>query len=292
MREKTKGVLALLGIAFVWSLMAMLPRYLSTSLPLFQQVYLRFVMAALLIALVFSKQIKWALLASGSIKDYWPIFLRTLFYYYLGVTLYTQAVIVTKISNASFIGALPLMAILGFILFKEKVTAGKVGLIILSFIGALIISVQDYSQAFVFGWGELVALASAFFCSLGMLARKWETKKFNNASSSFLVMVLASLMVFITSLLVGEGLPSRVPNGTIAALFLGGLFNTALVNLMTFGMRRVEGVLASNLLQLEVPLTVILALFFYREIPAVKDLFGGGLIFTAAYWMNRLEAKA
>ena len=291
MTEKTKGVLALLGIALVWSLMAMLPRYLSTALPLFQQVYLRFFCAAVFIAIIFRKQINFRQIFSGSAKDYWPIFLRTLLYYYLGVTLYTQAVIVTKISNASFIGALPLMAVLGFILFKEKVTASKVWLIILSFFGALIISVQDYSRAFVFGWGELIALTSAFFISWGMLVRKWETKKFNNAGSSFLVMALATIMVFMTSLFTGEALPSRIPNGTIAALLLGGLFNTVLVILMTFGMRRVKGVLASNLLQLEVPLTVLLALFFYQEIPMFKDLFGGSLIFTAAFLMNRLEAK-
>ena len=108
---------------------------------------------------------------------------------------------------------------------------------------------------------------------------------------SFLVMALATIMVFMTSLFTGEALPSRIPNGTIAALLLGGLFNTVLVILMTFGMRRVKGVLASNLLQLEVPLTVLLALFFYQEIPMFKDLFGGSLIFTAAFLMNRLEAK-
>ena len=291
MAEKNKGLVALIGIAFIWSLMAMLPRYLSTTLPLFQQVYLRFFCAAIFIAIIFRKQIDFRQIFSGSIKDYWPIFLRTLFYYYLGVTLYTQAVIVTKISNASFIGALPLMAVLGFILFKEKVTANKVWLIILSFIGALVISVQDFSHMFVFGWGELIALASAFFCSLGMLARKWETKKFNNAGSSFLVMMSATIMVFITSLLAGEAVPVRIPNGTIMALLLGGLFNTALVNLMSYGMRRVKGVLASNLLQLEVPLTVLLALGFYQEMPMLKDLFGGSLIFAAAFLMNRLEAK-
>mgnify|MGYP001607942468 FL=1 len=292
MTEKTKGLMALIGIAFVWSLMAMLPRYLSISLPLFQQVYLRFLCASVFIALVFRKQINVQQIFSGSGKDYWPIFLRTLFYYYLGVTLYTQAVIVTKISNASFIGALPLMAVLGFILFKEKVTANKIFLVVLSFIGALLISVKDFSQFFVFGWGELIAFASAFFCSLGMLSRKWETKKFNNATSSFLVMTTATILVFLTSIFIGEKINfSALSGGTIMALLFAGLLNAVLVNLMSYGMKRVQGVLASNLLQLEVPLTVLLAIFFYQEIPMIKDLFGGGVIFVRAYLMNRLEGK-
>lgn len=291
MTEKTKGATALIGIAFTWSLMAMLPRYLSISLPLFQQVYLRFFCAVVFIGLVFRKSINLRQILSGSIKDYWPIFLRTLFYYYLGVTLYTQAVIVTKISNASFIGALPLMAILGFLIFKEKVTVNKIILLTLSFIGAFIISVTDFSRAFKFGVGELIALASAFFCSLGMLARKWETKKFNNATSSFLVMIMGTILVFITSVLTGESLElPLLTRNTVTALVFAGLLNAALVNLMSYGMKRVAGVLASNVLQLEVPLTVLLAMFFYREVPALKDLAGGILIFIAAYGMNRLES--
>ncbi len=291
MTEKNKGVVALIGIAFVWSLMAMLPRYLSTSLPLFQQVYLRFLMGSIFIALVFRKSINYQQILSGKFKDYWPIFLRALFYYYFGVTLYTQAVITTKISNVSFIGALPIMAVLGFVIFKEKATLNKIILVLVSFVGAFIISVKDYSNLLVFGWGELIALLSALFVSLGMLARKWETKKFNNATSSFLVMALSTIMVFFTSLFVGEKLPSQINNGTIIVLVLGGLLNAILVNLITYGMSRVKGVLASNLLQLELPTTVILAMLFYQETPLVKDLFGGSLIFISAYLMNVLEVK-
>lgn len=292
MTEKSKGVLAVLGIAFLWSLLALLPRYLSTSLEIFQQTYLRFVFASVFIWLLFRRRISFQKIFSLGRRDWWPIFWRSVFYYLLGVSLFTKAIVITKISNVSFIGALPLTAIIGLAFFKEKISRQQAGLIVLSFFGALIISVQDWAKIWVFGFGEVLAFLSAFCVSLGMLIRKWETNKLNNMETSWLVMSLAAIMVFLVSLISGEGLPvNNWSVGVLGALILGGLFNAALVNLITYGISRVSAILANNLFQLEAPLTMIMAILVFREFPSLKEFTGAGIIFLSAYLMNRLEAK-
>ena len=258
MTEKNKGVLALLGLALVWSMLALLPRYLATSFALFQQIYLRFIFGFTFTALIFYRRINYRKILTSSGRDLLPIIFRSISYYLLGVSLFTWAILNTKISNVSFIGALPFTAILGFILFKEKLTLSKFILVLAAFAGAVLLSVKDWSQIFSsFGWGELAALVSAGFISLGMLVRKWETKRLNTVEASIVVIFIAALLLFITSLATGEGLPlSDWNRGVIAALVLAGLLNVAVVVLVTYGFSRVKAVLSSNLLQLESPLTV------------------------------------
>lgn len=293
MTEKNKGVLALTALAFVWAIQGLLPRYLSTSLQLFQQVYLRFALGAVFTAIIFYRQINFAKIFSVGWRDWWPLIGRAASYYLLGVTLFTQSVLLTKLSNVSFINALPLTALIGWLVFKEKVNLKKFGLVILAFIGAALIMVKNLSSLSGFGWGELLAFISLIFVSLGMLIRKWEREVFNTYESSFLVILLAAILVFIAALFKGETLLITTWNsGMMLVLFFAGLFNAAIVILVTYGFSRIEGVLAGNLLQLEVPLTVFLAYLFYHETPILKDAIGGTLIILSAYLMNRLEAES
>lgn len=293
MTEKNKGALALVGLALVWSLQGVLPRYLSTSLQLFQQVYLRFALASVFTAIIFRRRISYTKILSAQWRDWWPILARAGSYYLLGVTLFTQSVLLTKLSNVSFINALPLTAILGWLIFKEQFNFKKLVLVILAFFGAVLIMVKDLSTLSGFGLGELLAFISLVFISLGMLIRKWESQRFNTVEASFLVISLAAVVVFIAALFKGETVSlSSWNSGVILALVLAGLFNVAIVTLITYGFRRVGAVLAGNLLQIEVPLTVGLAFLFYREIPILKDAIGGIIIILSVYLMNRLDAKS
>ncbi|MDZ4228637.1 MAG: DMT family transporter, partial [Patescibacteria group bacterium] len=270
MTEKSKGVLALIALTFVWSLQGMLPRYLSISLPLFQQVYLRFVLGAVFIAVIFHRQINWKRTLVISWRDLWPMLARVISYYLLGVTLFTKAIILTTISNVSFINALPFTALLGWLIFREKFNLKKLALVILAFIGAILILVKDWSTISSFGLGELLALISAFFVALGMLFRKWETPRLNTIESSLVVLFFAAVFVFFAAIISGEGLPAiHWHQGLTLALIAAGLFNAAIVSLITYGFSRVKAVLANNLLQLEVPLTVFLAFLIYHEIPVL-----------------------
>ena len=79
--------------------------------------------------------------------------------------------------------------------------------------------------------------------------------------------------------------------GILAAVLGAGLFNVFNIYLTNYGFQKVEAVLASNILTLEAFFAVILGFIFYREVPLIKDLFGGIVIISSVIAMNKLKAK-
>lgn len=289
---RRKGVLAILSLAVVYGILPLLPRYLSTSFLLFQQVYLRMLAGFVLSFLFFYKRIDFKKLKKISTKEWGLLALRALVYYLLGVVLYTQALLLTKIGNVAFIQAIPMTAILGFIILRERPTLKKILLVFLSFIGVLIISAKDFSNIFALGKGELVALLSLFFVSLGLISRKWQSKMFNDSEVATFMLFFATIFIFMGSIIKGEGLPlSNWHLGVVLALLLGGLLNVGVSFLMNYGFARISAVLASNIIALDPLFASIFAFLIFREMLITREILGGIIIIFSAVSMNWLEAK-
>src|SRR5690348_7637435 len=135
--DHQKGILALILLALVFASMGLFARYLATGFLLFQQVYLRMFAACVIGFFALRSQMNISKFMKIPTKDWVVIVLRGVSYALFGIVLFSQAIILTKYSNVSFIGALPTTAILGFILLHEKITAKKVGLVLLACVGAV-----------------------------------------------------------------------------------------------------------------------------------------------------------
>lgn len=290
--EHQKGVLALILLSLVFASMGLFARYLSTGFLLFQQVYLRMLVAFIVGYLVFRKQVDISKYRNLPVKDWLIIVLRAVSYSLFGIILFTQAILLTKYSNVSFIGSLPMTAVLGFILLHEKLSFQKLALILLAFAGVLLISVQDYANIFNWGKGELLTLISTVFFSLSYIARKWQSSLLNNKELTVINFLVAFLVVFLVSVIKGDGLPvSGWHWGLLFAVVGAGIFNIANVFLTNYGFQKVEAVLASNILTLESVFAVVLGFLFYKEVPVAKELLGGIVITLGVIGMNKLEAK-
>lgn len=290
--NREKGVLALALLALVFASMGLFARYLSTSFSTYQQVYLRLTAAFVLSFLAFRTQIDWRKFKKVSKKDWGIILLRAISYSLFGIVLFTQAILITKYSNVSFISSLPMTAVLGFILIGETFNFKKAFWVLIAFIGVVLISIKDYSHLFVWGHGEILTLISTVFFSLSYVARKWQSDFLNNKELTVVNFIFASLAVFLVSVFQGEGLPMFGWSwGILAAVLGAGLFNVFNIYLTNYGFQKVEAVLASNILTLEAFFAVILGFIFYREVPLIKDLFGGIVIISSVIAMNKLEAK-
>jgi drug/metabolite transporter (DMT)-like permease len=287
-----KGVFALVLLSFVFASMGLFARYLSTGFVLFQQVYLR-VLAAFFLGLVFfKKDLNVGKLKRISKKEWGLLLFRSASSYLFGVTLFTQAIIMTKYSNVSFIGALPMVAILGALLLKEKLTFKKFLLILTAFSGVILIAVKDYFHLLVWGKGEVIALLATFVFSLSYVTRKWHSNLLNNKEITQITFFLSFIMLFVTSLIKGDGLPvSGWQIGLLLAVLGAGLFNIINMFLTNYGFQKVEAILASNILTLESVFAVILGLFFYKEVPIVKEFLGGTIIILSVIGMNKVEAQ-
>lgn len=288
--ELQKGTIAIVLVSIIYGMLPLVPRYLSTSFEMFQQIYLRLFSAFLLVYIIFHKTINLRKIIRLSIKDKGWVFLRAFLYYFLGVGLYTYAILNTKISNVAFIGSIPTTAVLGFIFLRERITLSKVLLVLLSAFGVAVISVKEIGGVFNIGIGEIAALLSALSLSFGLITRKWHKSTLNDQEIALLMLLSASIQFLIASVFLGEGYPvSGWSNGIIFVVFLGGLMNAGLSFFMNYGLARVEAVFASNLISLDAIFATLFALILFREFPTSKELFGGILIIASAVLLHRHE---
>ncbi len=287
--NKQKGILALVGLAFTYASFGFFTRYLSLSFGFFQQLYLRIFAGLIIGFFIFGKNISFSKLKKITLNEWLLLIFRGASYYLLGAALFNKAVLLTKISTVAFIGSIPMTAILGFLILREKVTRQKIIYIIVSFIGVVAISINNFSD-FSLGLGEVFALMSCFFAALSIVFRKYQTKLLNNVEITQILLFFAFIFIFIASLLWQEGLPINNWNGSVfLIILLSGLANVLMIFFTNYGFEHVKTSIASNILTLEMFFAVLIGLLFYREIPTLKEIIGGILILFSVIQMNKLK---
>lgn len=291
--ERNKGIIALLLLAFVFASMGLFVRYLQNDFTIIQQTYLRIFAAFILGIVLFYKDLNFNKLKKIPSKEWFILFIRSVTLYCIAVTLLSYAYTTTKYSNVSFIGALPIVELFGFILLKEKFTLQKALYVALGFVGVLLIAVQDYSNIFNWGQGEIFALVASVSFAISYIARKWQSDLLNNKEIAVIIFFISTLLLIPTSFLLGEGMPNitALPYISMFVLIIAGLFNVINLFLTNYGFQKIEAVLAGNLLMLEVVFAVALGFMFYGEIPLFKELLGGLLVVISAYQMNKLSSS-
>lgn len=288
--DKQKGILALVGLAIVYASMGIFVRYLSLSFAFFQQIYLRLFTAVVIGFLIYNRSLNYQKLKKIKPEEWLLLIFRATTYYLLGLALYTKSILLTKISTVSFIGSIPMTAILGMLLYREKITYKKVAFLLLSFIGVVIISVKDFSSIFDWRLGELLTLISVIFTSLSIVLRKNQSKLLSNNEMSQIIITIAFIMLFFTSFFAKESLPlTGWSTGSMLIVIIAGLANTIMIFLTNYGFEKIQTVIAANILTLEMFFAVLIGLMFYREIPSLKEIFGGVLISFSVIQMNKLE---
>ena len=287
--ERDRGIIALILNATIVSLMGVYIRYLNEGFSVLQQVYLRIFLAFLFGLLLFYKDLDFLKLRKISRNEWLLLVFRSICLYLIGVTYFTKAVILTKLSNVLFIQAFPITAILGFIILKERFTLEKTLLIIISFLGIVLVSVKDYSGILTMGRGEVLALFSIIAISITYVTRKMHSGLLNDKEITLIMFLIAFISVFLLSVFTGEDLMSiKMSMNLFLLLIIAGFSNTLLIFLLNFGFKRVQAVLANTILNLEALFGIFVGFFFLKELIAVKELFGGVLIVVSAVVMNQL----
>jgi len=289
--DRKKGILALIFVSLFFASMGIFARYLQFDFTILQQTYLRVFAALLLTIIFFYKDIHFQKFIHLSLKEWALLFFRAITWYVIGVTFLSQAFITTVYSNVAFIESLPLTAIFGFLLLREKITFKKTLYVAIGFLGVVIIAVKDYSHLFTWGAGEIFALLSTISFAINYVSRKWQGEMLNNKEIAAGMFFISSILLIITSFFFGEKLPSigSFSPYMILIIVLAGAFNVMNVVLINFGFQKVEAVIAGNILMLEVIFALAIGFLFFDEIPLLKDIAGGVLILFSAYLMNKVS---
>ncbi|HNT29633.1 MAG TPA: DMT family transporter [bacterium] len=286
------GIIALAIAPIIQASMGIWARYLDNHFLLFQQVYLRMIVACILSTIVFHRQISWKNIRESPRRDKALILFRASASYLIGIPLFTLAVNLAKLSNIAFIDALPMTALLGIIILRERLTLRHVGFLVTAFLGVLLISLKDPLDLTSWGLGELLELISLVFFGLGYISRKWLSPRLNNYELTAAGFLTGIPLVFTASLLAGEGLPSVSWSMPIVGIILiAGACNVAITFLSNVGFQHVPAVLGSTLLNTLPLYALIYSYLLYTEIPNTRELTGGMIILISAYGMTRLVNK-
>ncbi|MBI5452270.1 DMT family transporter [Candidatus Gottesmanbacteria bacterium] len=288
--ERTKGVLALVILAAVYGGVGVVTRYLNQYFPILQQLYLRLFIALILGLILFRKKLSLARLTKISGKEWLLILSRTFGTFVIASPLWVAGANIAKLANVGFIDSLPLTAAISLILGLEKFTAKKGLLVLLSFIGVVILSVKDFGNFSSFGLGEFLILLSGFFFAYRNFSRRWHSKLLNDAEITMLMLALGLLMVFLTSIFLGEKAAVSSWNGELLfMLIIGGSIMIANIFLTNYGFARVSPVLGNNVVNMEAAFAILFGFLFYGEVMNLRELLGGLLIVASVVRMNRLK---
>lgn len=287
--DQWRGILSLIALAFGFGVIAITSRYLSSHFTLFQQLYLSLGVAFIVSLFIFEKTLTIKKLKNISQKDWLIMLFRVVIGYLLGASLYRESLILTKISNVTFIQSIPFGAVYGWLIFKEKFTFPKLFLLSIGYVGVILIAIKDSSVGFRFGTGEVLSFISTALFALSYVSRKWQSDILSNQEITQILLFMGTIVIFLVSFLNGEKLPVIPLQGILLiSLFFTGFFNAINIFLINYGFKNVKVILASNILTLESVFALFLAFVFYRELPNLKELVGGVLILGSVIQMNRL----
>lgn len=270
--------------------MGVFARYLGTSFDLFEQTYLRIGVAFVLGLVLFARSITFKKLRILPRKDLLVLFFRAICLY-TGVVLFTEGLLHTKLGNASFVAALPLLPVFGYFLLKEKIKIRTILYILVGFVGIVLIGVQDFTQL-SFGYGELMALLSVIAFDLSYVGRRWHSDHLNDKESAVVMFAIGAIFLFISSIIAGESLPmgSEFTPWIIGTLIVAALFNVLNLYLTNYGFRRVKVAVAGNILTLETVIALTYSVFLFHEVPVVRELIGSALVLWSVWEVNKTES--
>ena len=281
--------LSLIVLAWVFASMAIPIRYLDSEFSIITQTFFRILIAFLMSYCFFKKAIRMNIIKIIPRKEWVILSVRAVLTYCLGVTLFSYAVVETKISNASFIQALPWVAIFWWTLLKEKFSKEDGFFVFLACLGSLLIGIKDLRELGSFGKGEIFAVFASIAFSLSYIMRRWQWESLNNKELTFLQLGIGSIFLFVLMFISGENMAdiNIVTNWFIVLLLLiSGFLNVANLWLTNYGFKNTRAVTANNILSMEGIFSIFLGFFFFQELPNGQEFFGSILIIISVILIN------
>lgn len=289
-----KGIIALVVLTAAYGMTAVMARYFSDQTEIFEQWYIRFSVAALVLPIIFRRQIRFRRLLTVSAREKRLTILRALIGFVLATWLYAWASQHAKIGSVAAMQVVPTTALLGVWLLHEKLSLPRVALIAASFMGALCIVLHQPTDLLSFGRGELASLAAGALFSLSFVLRKRQTGELNNYELSFVITLVGVIANYILSVVSYRRLlpQSGIWSPRLGMLFvLAGVLSVAMNLLMNYGFEHVKATVASVIMNLELVFGVLFGYLLYHEVLSLREYLGAGVILACVIGISRLDAR-
>lgn len=287
------GVIALVALTAIYGLTAVMSRYFSESVGIFEQWYIRFSIAAIAMLVVFWRKIELKKFLRLSTRELWLVIARGFIGFVLAAGLYALSTLYATIGSVAVMQVVPLTALFGVLLVHEVLTKQKLGLILVAFAGALMVLLRSISDLH-FGLGELFSLISGALFSLTFVLRKFHTGELNNYELAFGTTIVGAFGNYVATLIFER---SALPHAEVFEPLLGlafigaGILSVMMSLLSHYGFEHVKATTASVILDLELVFGIIIGYLLYREILTPLQFIGAGIILSAAIAMSYLETR-
>lgn len=274
-----KGHIAEFGlilIAMIWG-----SGFVGTQLALdggltpLQLLTIRFFIGAVLINLIFFKQIKEninkEILKSGVILG---------FFLFIAFAVQTIGILYTTPTKNAFITAANVVIVpfIGFFVYKRKLD--KIGIIssIMTLIGIGILSLEtDFS----INIGDFLTLICAFGFAFHIFFTSEFASKYNPIILTGIQFTVAFILSLVCQIFMGEMKIEAQINGYLGALYLGVFSTTIAFLLQTICQKMVDGTKTAIILSTEAVFGTIFSVLILKEIVTLKMLIGIAIIFTS-----------
>lgn len=286
-----RPALAAVALALSFVFMGVWARMMADGFGTFQQVYLRLLLAGLLAVAVFRRSLNPRELGRLTPREWAGYGVRALLSYTVGVGLFTAAVLDAKLSTVSFVASLPVLGVMAWLLFGEKVRATAIPFIAFSVVG-LVLMTSVRLDDLTLGRGEVAAIVSMVGFNLGYLLARLHPPRMSNYQNTTLLLLLGWIPLFALSLLAGEPLvPSHVSARAWFGLAISSVLNIVGLVLINYVFTSLKAYVAGNLLLLEGIFAALVGFLLYGETIGGRELAGAAVLLGCAYAVSTVEGR-
>lgn len=274
--KKYIGEIGLFFTSIVWG-----TGFVGTKLSLdggltpLQLITIRFLIAAILINIIFYKQIK-ANINKDAIKcgAIMGVFL------FIAFVVQTIGLVYTTPSKNAFLTAVNVVIVpfIGVFVYRQKLD--KIGVIssLLTLIGIGVLSLE---QDLSINIGDFLTLICAFGYALHIFFTSEFTKKHSPIVLTGVQFTVTFVLSLIVQVLLGEGNLNANSTGYVGALYLGVFSTTLAFLLQTICQKKVDGTKTAIILSTEAVFGTLFSIIFLHEFITPRMIIGSIIIFTS-----------
>ena len=268
----------MLSSAVLFSIMAVMVKALSASVPAAEIIFFRaFISFAIIMGMVAVKKVEFKIKEKG----------KATFRGIMGgisLMLYFNAITLTSVSNAVLLSyTYPIFAsIFSNMYLNEKLNKEKVAFIISAFLGMFLIFQFDYSALNI---GDLLALISGITSGMAVVS----IRELRKTESSWMIVLSFVFFGTIFSLFFLKGNIVMPGTSALLALLAIGIIGTAGQLFQTYAFKLCSTALGGVISMSSVVIATVLGMLVFHDVLTLNMVIGGILIFVSATFFSLKE---
>jgi drug/metabolite transporter (DMT)-like permease len=277
-RALANGPIMMFSSAVLFSIMAIMVKALSSSVPAAEIIFFRaFISVAIITGMIAIGKVKFKIKEKG----------KAAFRGIMGgisLVLYFNAITLTSVSNAVLLSyTSPIFAsIFSNIYLKEKLTKEMAAFIICAFLGMFLIFQLDYASLNI---GDLFALISGITSGIALVS----IRELRKTESSWMIVLSFVFFGTIFSLFSLNGNVVMPSASTLFILLMIGIFGTAGQLFQTYAFKSCSTALGGVISMSSVVITMMLGILIFHDYLTLNMIIGAILIFVSATFFSLKE---